>query len=352
MGSRIRSAVPADRRLVDVDDLLHVLHAIYAVMRTRQRARIDQLLPERLVENVADERALAGTGRARNRHEGAERKRDVHGLEIVLARSVNGQRLAVPWPPLPRRRNDPLARQVQPGRRRLGLGNVVYRSLLANFSTVVTRGWPHFHDVVGGTNRVLVVLDDDDGVADVAEPFNRRDHLDVVFWMKTDAGFVEDVEHAHQPRPDLRGQPDPLRLAARQRAGAAIEPQIVEPDTQEQFEPSSNFIQELPPASAAASRFDCAEEFVKLVEMQLAEIVDAAARIEQQPGCANPRAVAVRTRALDHDLVEPRLHARVGLAALAIVSIPPLDSTRDPVEPDFTSFLIGAAHLGIRRRHD
>ena len=53
---------------------------------------------------------------------------------------------------------------------------------------------------------------------------------------------------------------------------------------------------------------------------------------EQQPGRANARAVAIGTGALDHDLVEPRLHARVGLAALAIAPILSLDPAGDAAE--------------------
>src|SRR5216684_3394266 len=52
---------------------------------------------------------------------------------------------------------------------------------------------PHLDDVIGRANRVLIVLDDDDGIADVAEPLERRDHLHVVFRVQADAGLVEDV---------------------------------------------------------------------------------------------------------------------------------------------------------------
>ena len=34
--------------------------------------------------------------------------------------------------------------------------------------------------------------------------------------MEPDRGLVEDVQDAHEARPDLGGQPDPLGLAARQ----------------------------------------------------------------------------------------------------------------------------------------
>ena len=92
------------------------------------------------------------------------------------------------------------------------------RSLNDDRAAVDARAGPHLDDMVRGANRVLVVLDDDDRVADVAEPLERRDHLDVVLRVQADARLVQHVEHAHQPRADLGRQPDALRFSARERA--------------------------------------------------------------------------------------------------------------------------------------
>ncbi len=68
---------------------------------------------------------------------------------------------------------------------------------------------------------VLVVLDDDQRVAEVAQPDQRLDQPVVVALVQPDARLVEDVEHADQAGADLGRQPDPLRLAAGQRAATA-----------------------------------------------------------------------------------------------------------------------------------
>ena len=67
---------------------------------------------------------------------------------------------------------------------------------------------------VRGLDRVLVVLDDDQGVAQVAQPEQRLDEPAVVALVQPDARLVEHVEDADQPGPDLGGEPDTLRLAA------------------------------------------------------------------------------------------------------------------------------------------
>ena len=58
----------------------------------------------------------------------------------------------------------------------------------------------------------------------------RREQPVVVALMQPDRRLVQHVEHAGQARADLRGEPDALALAARQRAGGARQGQIFEPD--------------------------------------------------------------------------------------------------------------------------
>jgi hypothetical protein len=69
-------------------------------------------------------------------------------------------------------------------------------------------------DPVGGADGVLVVLDDDQRVAQVAQPDQRLDQPVVVALVQPDRRLVEHVEHADQAGADLGGQPDALRLAA------------------------------------------------------------------------------------------------------------------------------------------
>ena len=67
---------------------------------------------------------------------------------------------------------------------------------------------------VGHADGFFVVLDDDDGVAEVAQARQRREQPAIVALMKANRGLVEDVQHAGQARADLRGQPDALAFSA------------------------------------------------------------------------------------------------------------------------------------------
>ena len=98
-------------------------------------------------------------------------------------------------------------------------------------------------DVVGGADGVLVVLDHDHGVAEVAQPAQRFEKPRVVALVQADRRLVEHVEHAGQPGADLRGEPDALALAARQRAGGARQRQIFEADIDQECEPLADFLE-------------------------------------------------------------------------------------------------------------
>ena len=71
-------------------------------------------------------------------------------------------------------------------------------------------------DVVRHADRLLVVLDDDERVAHVAQPDQGLDQPVVVALVQADGRLVEDVQDTDQAGADLRGEPDALRLTAGQ----------------------------------------------------------------------------------------------------------------------------------------
>ena len=98
--------------------------------------------------------------------------------------------------------------------------------------------------VVGLADRLLVVLDDDHGVAGVAQVLQRGQQPAVVALVQADRRLVQHVEHAGQPAADLARQPDALALAARERAGVARQRQVVEPDVDEEAQPLADFLED------------------------------------------------------------------------------------------------------------
>jgi hypothetical protein len=98
--------------------------------------------------------------------------------------------------------------------------------------------------VIGPADRVLVMLDDEHRVAEVAQVDEGLEQPLIVALMEPDRRLVQHIEHPGQSRADLRGEPDPLALAARQRARGARQRQIFEPDIVEEFEPVADLLED------------------------------------------------------------------------------------------------------------
>ena len=92
-------------------------------------------------------------------------------------------------------------------------------------------------DVIRGADGVFVVLDDDDGIAEIAQPAERADEPVVVALVQADARLIEHVEAAREAGADLRREPDALRFAAAERAAFAIERKVAEADFDEEAQP-------------------------------------------------------------------------------------------------------------------
>ena len=77
-------------------------------------------------------------------------------------------------------------------------------------SAMLACAWAHVHHIVGGVDRFFVVFDNDDRIAQIAQPFQRFEQTVVVALVQADRRLVHDVHYSGQPRPDLRGQADTL----------------------------------------------------------------------------------------------------------------------------------------------
>ena len=77
-----------------------------------------------------------------------------------------------------------------------------------------SRGGTKVDQEISRLHRIDVMFDDDDGVSQVPEPGEGVDQLVVVPLVESDRRFVKDIEDSHESGAYLRGQSNPLRLAA------------------------------------------------------------------------------------------------------------------------------------------
>src|SRR6266542_1632875 len=187
--------------------------------------------------------------------------------------------LAVVRRAAPRRQLDLAAAGEVRARERGGVAiHRLWRPLRDDLAAVGARARAEVHDPVGLRHRLLVVLDDDHGVADVAEALQRREQLAVVALVQPDRRLVEDVDDAGELGAHLRGEADPLALAARERRPRALEGEVPEADVEEELEPVADLLQELVrDLRLVAAQVERREPGVRLLDDEPREIHDAVA---------------------------------------------------------------------------
>ena len=105
----------------------------------------------------------------------------------------------------------------------------------------IARARAKIDDEIGTADGVLVVLDDEDRIAEIAEMFERAKEASIVAGVEPDARLVENVENATEARTDLRGQADALRFAAGKRRGRAVEAEIAEANSKKELDAFGDF---------------------------------------------------------------------------------------------------------------
>ena len=150
--------------------------------------------------------------------------------------------------------------------------------------------------MVGRLDHLAVVLDQDQGVAQVAEVPQRRQEPRIVARVQADGRLIEDVEHPRQAAADLTREADPLALAPRERRRAAAERQVVEPDVDQKLEAVADLADQVAGDMAfVAAELQPLEEGVGPAERPLADLVEG--RVAEPDGggvVAEPRAHAGR----------------------------------------------------------
>ena len=151
--------------------------------------------------------------------------------------------------------------------------------------------------MVGATDRVLVVLDDDERVAFRLELRERVEQHAVVARMQADRRLVEDVADAAQIRSELGGQANALRLAAGERRRRAVEREIGETDVAEKGEPRRNFADDVArDVGFAPAQIELGDEARCIADGELRQLGDrAAAKAHGERVAVEARAVAVGT---------------------------------------------------------
>ena len=198
VGGGIGPRGTSDRRLVHVDHLVQVLHASHRLVPAGYAAGAVEAVGKHLVEDGVDQGGLPRPGYTRDGGEHAKREGDGDVLEVVLPGSDDGD-LTVLIPLAPSSGNLDLTPpcQVVTGDGTLGSGQARDVAGVDDLTAQLAGSGPDVDDPVGRADGVLVMLDDDERIAQVPQPLEGLDESGVVALVQADTGLVQDVEDAH-----------------------------------------------------------------------------------------------------------------------------------------------------------
>ena len=266
---------PPDRRLVDGDDLVELLHAVDALVETGWHLRGVDPLHQRAQQDLVDQGRLSGTGHARDTDELPERELDADVLQVVLLGTHNRDDVAVPRTTSTGYRDGAFPGQVLASDGFLVLEQLLIGAAVHDGSAVLAGARADVDDVIGDLHRVLVVLDDEHRVAEIAHPHERLDEALVVALMQADRGLVEHVQHANQTRTNLRREPDALGFAAGEGRGVARHRQIIKADIEEETQASVDLLEDLlGDDRIAVVEFELTERLCRIGDRHRAEVTD------------------------------------------------------------------------------
>ena len=202
-----------------------------------------ELARKRFIQHLVDERGFAAAGHAGHARHDAERDLHVHVLEVVLGRAADHERVTVSGAALRGHGDLLLAGQILPGDGALAARNLLRCAGADHFPTVHTRTGADVDEIICRTHGVLVVLDDDERVAEITQLAQRGQQLFIVALVQTDGRLIQNIQHAHERRADLRCEPDALALAAGQRGRRACERQVLQSDALQKMQARAHLAQ-------------------------------------------------------------------------------------------------------------
>jgi hypothetical protein len=114
-----------------------------------------------------------------------------------------------------------------------------------DLSAEISGAGAHVDDKVGGGHGLWVVLDDDDGVAEIPQADEGAQEALGVPGVQAHRGLIQHIDAAREAAAELGREANPLGLAARERRRAAVEADVAQADVPQKAQSSPHLVQGL-----------------------------------------------------------------------------------------------------------
>src|SRR5262245_35461367 len=115
-----------------------------------------------------------------------------------------------------------------------------------HFTTMPARPRSKVDQLIGIAHHLLIVLNDNHGVARVAQTVQGGNEAIIVTLVQSDGRLIEHVAHTDYSGTDVRSQPNTLRFDSGQRCGRSIQSEIAESDTVQEVQSILNSVKNGP----------------------------------------------------------------------------------------------------------
>ena len=234
---------PADRRLVNIDDLIQLFLALQTVKIRLAGPGAVQIVGQRAIQNGVNQAAFPAAGHACDAAEHPQRDPHINVFEVMLPRAVNRQP-ALGHAPGCGHGDAFAAGQILAGDGFGGVDNILHRALGHHMAAVLPGSGANIHQIIRAAQGFLIVLHHDQGVPQLPQMAHGGQQPGVIPLMQADGGLIQNIQHAHQPAADLGGQTDTLGLAARQRGRGPGQGQVIQPHIAQKAQPRVNLPQD------------------------------------------------------------------------------------------------------------
>ncbi len=251
VGDGVGARGAADGGLVDEDDVVEVPGAGELAVEMGGRRclagffAVVECLHEGAVEDLVDEGGFAGAGDAGDAAEEIEGDVEVDAAEVVDAGAGEQEVFAAGLAAVLGDGDEGASGEVAAGDGVGVGGDFGDGSGGEELAAELAGAGAEVEQVVGGADDVRVVLDDEDGVAEVAEVLHDADELGGIAGVEADRRLVEDVESADEAGAERGGELDALGFAAREGGREAVEGEVVEADLVEEADALADLFEDL-----------------------------------------------------------------------------------------------------------
>ena len=272
-------------------------------------------------DGVGNQGALARSGHAGNNRKRTELNLGGNVFKVVgtgtrdLKAAATGLATRIGNP------NHSLAGQVGTRHRIGARHDIGRRSRCDHVSAVHARAGAHVDHIVGSTNRILIMLDDNNGIADIAQALKCLNQALVIALMEADRWLVQNVQDTHEAGANLRCQANALGLASGKRRRGTVEGQIVESDIDQKAQALQDFLNNAPADKLLAlGKLQALKKLERLAARQTADLVNGLTAYGNGEHLgAQTSTMATRARLLANVLLQARPGVLVRRLVIALV---------------------------------